>query len=198
MLGSHDALLLVDVQQDFLPGGRLAVCHGDQIVPVLKKWVDLFHRAGLTIFASRDWHPENHSSFKAQGGPWSAHCIAGTHGAELSPGLALPNTALIVDKGTRLASDAYSAFEGTDLGSRLKMRGIRRLFIAGLATEYCVLNTVHDAVRLGYEVVVLEDGIRALVASDGTQAITKMRSIGARMERWETFDAANKANLCEQ
>ena len=183
MLRSNQALLLVDVQKDFLPGGRLAVPKGDSVLPVLGAWVKAFDQAALAIFASRDWHPANHVSFEDQGGPWPPHCVAGTSGANLSEDLKLPRHALLIDKGTDPKHDAYSAFQGTDLDTLLKARDITALVVGGLATEYCVLNTVKDALALGYQVLVLEDGIKALAAEPGALAIEEMRGLGATVAR---------------
>ena len=176
-----DALVLVDVQNDFLPGGSLAVGRGDEILPVLNQWITTFENAELPIFATRDWHPPDHSSFKERGGIWPVHCVAETHGANFSPELQLSPNVSIVSKATVADSDAYSGFEGTDLNDRLKLHGVRRLFVGGLATDYCVLNTVRDALKHDYEVVLLEDGIRAVNVQpdDGQKALDEMKSLGA-------------------
>lgn len=175
-----DGLLLVDVQNDFLPGGSLAVADGDRVVAPLRDWAARFAAAGAPIFATRDWHPADHCSFSAQGGPWPPHCVAGTPGAAFADGLGLPPTAVVVSKAMR-DDDAYSGFEGTDLHERLKRAGVRRLCVGGLATDYCVLNSVLDARRLGYAVVLLADCIRAVEVQpgDGTSAIAAMRAAGA-------------------
>jgi nicotinamidase/pyrazinamidase len=180
-LDPHDALLIVDVQNDFLPGGRLAVANGDQVVPVLKRAIALFARQSLPIVATRDWHPPNHCSFTAQGGPWPPHCIAHSEGAAFAAGLALPPDAIVVSKASTPDKDAYSGFEGTDLASRLRAGGSERLFIGGLATDYCVLNTVKDALALGFRVLLLEDAIRAVDVKpgDGQAAIEQMIGLGA-------------------
>jgi nicotinamidase/pyrazinamidase len=175
MLGDNDALLVVDVQWDFLPGGALAVPAGDEVVPVLAACIETFAQNGCPIFASRDWHPADHCSFQASGGPWPPHCVAGSPGAEIDPALHLPADVTIIDKATTVDDDTYSAFGGTSLDARLKDLGTERLFIGGLATEYCVLNTAQDALRLGYEVVLLTDAIRAIDQADGNQAIESLR-----------------------
>ena len=178
-----DALLLVDVQNDFLPGGRLAVAGADQILEPLNRWIARFSQAGLPIFATRDWHPPDHCSFAIRGGPWPPHCIAGSPGAEFSPALRLPadTPVTVIGKGTD--ADAYSGFEGTDLDARLQAAGVRRLFVAGLATDYCVLNTVLDARRSGYEVVLLERAIRPVEVhpGDGARAVAAMAAAGAQL-----------------
>ncbi len=182
-LHTGDALLLVDVQSDFLPGGNLAVPAADRVIAPLNGWIARFSHARLPVFATRDWHPPNHCSFRAQGGPWPPHCIAGSPAAELATSLKLPpDTRLsVIDKGTRPEADAYSGFDGTDLHSRLQAAGVRRLFVGGLATDYCVLNTVLDARRLGYEVMLLERAIRAVEVhpGDGARAIATMIAAGA-------------------
>lgn len=180
--GSGDALLVVDIQNDFLPGGSLAVARGDAVIPALNRCLRLFVALGLPVYASRDWHPANHCSFRAQDGPWPPHCIAGTHGAAFAAGLELPPDAAIISKATTPEKDAYSAFGGTDLDLRLKVAGVRRLFVGGLATDYCVLNTVKDALALGYGVVLFADAVRAVDATpgDGERALAEMQRLGAQ------------------
>ncbi len=182
--GGHDALLVVDVQKDFLPGGALAVAHGDEVVAPLNAAIRAFERAGRPIYASRDWHPANHCSFKARGGPWPPHCVAGTRGAEFADGLALPPATVVISKADRADSDAYSAFGGNDLATQLQRKGVRRVVIGGLTTDYCVVNTVLDARAAGFEVVVLAHAIRAvdLRPGDGARALEAMRKAGARLE----------------
>ncbi len=181
-LGPHDALVVVDVQNDFLPGGSLAVPRGDEVVEPLNRYAEAFARAGRPVFATRDWHPADHCSFKAQGGPWPPHCVQGTKGAEFAPALRLPPGTTVISKATRPDKDAYSGFEDTDLDERLKRLGIERLFVGGLATDYCVLNTVKDARRLGYEVYLLTDAIRAVNVNpdDGRRAQEEMLKRGAK------------------
>lgn len=178
-----DALLAVDVQNDFLPGGALGVKDGDQVVAPLNRWIARFEAAHLPIFFTRDWHPADHCSFKAQGGIWPPHCIAGTTGAQFSTSLAMPAEYGIVSKATRQDAEAYSTFAGTDLHERLQRAKVRRVFLGGLATDYCVVNSTLDARRLGYEVVVLVDAIRAveLHPGDSDRAIATMRSAGAEL-----------------
>ncbi len=179
--GPDDALLIVDAQNDFLPGGSLAVPQGDDVVPTLNHYAAAFRTRHLPIFASRDWHPANHCSFTKQGGPWPPHCVAETNGAQFASGLDL-SEAVIISKAIEPESDAYSAFENTDLDQRLKQAGVKRLFIGGLATDYCVLNSVRDAIRLKYSVVLLEDAIRAVNVQpeDGLKATEEMLELGCR------------------
>ncbi|MBW2027779.1 MAG: nicotinamidase [Deltaproteobacteria bacterium] len=177
-----DALIIVDVQNDFLPGGALGVPKGDEIVPVINRYLEALVGKDIPVFATRDWHPEKHCSFKEQGGPWPPHCVASTRGAEFAPGLFLPDSTTIISKGTDVDRDAYSGFQGTDLDHRFKSLNIRRLFIGGLATDYCVLSTVKDALRRGYEVMLLQDAIRAVDVKpgDGDRAIDEMIRLGAK------------------
>jgi len=176
-----DALVVVDVQNDFLPGGSLAVSGGNEIVPVINRYIELFESKGLPIFATCDRHPQDHCSFGEQGGPWPIHCSAGSKGAEFHPDLYLPDSAVVISKGTAVAKDAYSGLEGTDLNERLKSAGIHRLAIGGLATDYCVFNTVKDALKNGFAVLLLQDAIRAVNVrpEDGEKAVEEMTRIGA-------------------
>jgi nicotinamidase/pyrazinamidase len=180
-LQTGDALIAVDVQNDFLPGGSLAVPEGGAVVPVLNRYLAAFAARALPVFATRDWHPPNHCSFKAQGGMWPPHCIAATGGAEFALCLALPQTAVIISKAATPEADAYSGFGGTDLAARLRTGRVTRLFIGGLATDYCVLNTVKDALAAGFEVLLLADAIRAVDVKpgDGMRALDEMQSLGA-------------------
>jgi nicotinamidase/pyrazinamidase len=179
--GTGDALLVTDVQNDFLPGGRLAVPGGDAVVPPLNRCIAAWQARGLPVFASRDWHPAGHCSFREQGGPWPVHCVAGSAGAAFAPGLRLPASAIVISKATRADREAYSAFEGTDLAERLRALGVRRIFVGGLATDYCILNTVRDALAHGWAAVVLADAIRAVDVhpDDGRKAEDEMRRLGA-------------------
>jgi nicotinamidase/pyrazinamidase len=191
-LGVGDALIVVDVQVDFLPGGSLAVPQGDAVIPVLDRYLAAFIRRGLPIFATRDWHPPNHCSFQPYGGPWPPHCVAGSAGAAFAPALELPvSTVLITLKGTQPDKDAYSAFDGTDLDARLRAQGVGRLFVGGLATDYCVLCTVEDGLKAGYAVVLLQDAIRAVNVrpGDGERAEAEMIRLGAIPIRLEMLAA---------
>ncbi len=178
-----DVLLVVDVQYDFLPGGALGILRGDEIIPALNRCIALFAEKKLPVYASRDWHPRDHCSFNAQGGPWPPHGVAGTHGAEFSSQLVLPPDAQVISKADRRDREAYSVFGGTDLDRRLRIAGVRRIFIGGLATDYCVLNTARDAHVLGYEYFVLTDAVRAVDVElgDGERALEEMRRMGAHL-----------------
>ena len=177
-----DVLLVTDIQNDFLPGGSLAVAGGDEVVPILNRYIREFVAHGLPVYATRDWHPVGHCSFHAQGGPWPVHCVAGTHGAAFAATLRLPPDTTVISKATSQDQEAYSSFQGTDLDSRLRAAGIRRIFIGGLTTDYCVLSTVRDARKLGYEAFVLADAVRAVDVQlgDGQRAEAEMASLGAR------------------
>jgi nicotinamidase-related amidase len=180
-LSRTDALVIVDVQNDFVPGGSLAVAGGDDIVPVLNRYIAAFFAAGLPVFATRDWHPKDHCSFRDRGGIWPPHCVAGTAGAAFAPALALPESTVIISKATERDRDAYSGFDGTDFESRLRQAGVVRVFIGGLATDYCVLSTVRDARSLGFAVVLLADAVAAVNAKpgDGPKALAELLRLGA-------------------
>lgn len=179
-LQQGDALLIVDMQNDFVTGS-LAVPDGAAVVEPLNRASDAFVGRGLPVVATRDWHPPDHCSFRAQGGPWPPHCVAGSPGAEYVAGLRLPDDTLHVLKATTPHADAYSGFQGTDLASDLHARGVRRLIVGGLATDYCVLNTVRDGIDLGFQVLVLTDAVRAVDVKpgDGAKAEAEMQHHGA-------------------
>jgi nicotinamidase/pyrazinamidase len=193
-LTPQDALLIVDVQNDFLPGGKLAVPSGEEVIPVLNRAITLFGWHALPVYATRDWHPADHCSFTAQGGPWPPHCIAGTAGAAFAHALALPPMAHIVSKATLAEKDAYSGFAGTELAQQLRAQRVTRLFIGGLATDYCVLNTVRDALAQGFDVVLLLDAIRAveLKPDDGQTAIDEMVARGAEAVPFSVLEHENR------
>lgn len=190
-LEKTDALIVVDVQNDFLPGGSLAVADGDAVVPVLNEYLRHFTASQLGIYATRDWHPDDHCSFREQGGPWPPHCLAGSEGAAFCKDLALPPETVVISKATRQDRDAYSGFQDTDLAERCRRAGQQRLFIGGLATDYCVLNTVLDALKEGFEVCLLTDAIRAvnMSAGDGEQAVNKMCRQSAQPITIDRIDA---------
>lgn len=176
-----DGLLLIHLQYDFLPGGSLAVAAGEEVIAPLQRWIERFVAAGLPVVATRDWHPPDHCSFRAQGGPWPPHCIAGTPGAQYTAALQLPPGTAIVSQATQSDAEAYSGFDDSELHQRLQELGVRRLFVGGLATDYCVLNTVLDALKLAYRVVVLTDCVRPVEVhpGDGERALAAMRAAGA-------------------
>lgn len=188
-LSKSDALLISDVQNDFLSGGPLPVPDGDEIIPILNEYVRRFRQSGAKIFASRDWHLLNHMSFKTQGGLWPPHCVQDTEGARFHPDLKLPLGTKIISKATNPAKEAYSAFDGTELSNELHSIDIKRFFIGGLATDYCVLNTVLDSVKLGFETFVLIDAVRGINLNPGDvdRAIKAIEKAGVKQVTVESF-----------
>jgi nicotinamidase/pyrazinamidase len=181
-----DGLLLVDPQNDFCPGGALPVADGHAVIPVLNAWAAAAERAGIPIFVSRDWHPAQTTHFKAGGGVWPPHCVMGTPGAEFHPALRLPPGVSIVSKGMGETEDAYSAFQARDaaetpLATLLGERGVRHVYVMGLATDYCVKASALDGLASGLRVTLVPPGMRAvnLQPGDGQQALDVMRSAGA-------------------
>ena len=177
------ALLVIDIQMDFCPGGALAVREGDVVVPRINAVIVEFDRLSLPIFFTRDWHPPNHVSFKPQGGPWPQHCVQGTLGADFHPTLKVPRGAIIISKGEDPTTEAYSGFQGTDLEQRLRKLGVVELFLGGLATDYCVRESALDAIHAGLVTIILRDCVMAVDAKpgDGARAISDMQNAGARI-----------------
>jgi nicotinamidase/pyrazinamidase len=182
----RDALIVVDVQNDFCPGGALGVERGDEVVPILNLYIERFHTAGLPVIATRDWHPAKTSHFKSYGGIWPVHCVQTTPGAAFHAGLRLGNDAIVISKGMAADEDAYSAFQakserGVWLAELLHELGVGRIFVGGLATDYCVKQTALDARARGFRVVVLRDAIRGvnLKPDDSEKALVEMRRAGA-------------------
>ncbi len=173
-------LLLVHLQNDFCPGGALAVPGGDAIIPLANACIQLFSDQGFSVIATRDWHPANHCSFKEQGGPWPLHCVQGSFGSQFHPELRVPPGTLIVSGATNPKKEAYSGFDGTSLEDRLEDVEAETLFVVGLATDYCVKQTVLDACQRGFRVVLLEDGVRGIdvKAGDSQEALQEMRTAG--------------------
>ena len=188
-LGKSDALIVVDVQIDFCPKGSLPVPEGDQIVPVLNDYIKLFTKSNAKIIATRDWHPQNHMSFKEYGGPWPPHCVQQSEGAKFHPNLKLPNTTTIISKAMDSNKESYSGFDDTNLASELKAQGVDRVFVGGLATDYCVKSTVFDALKLGFEVVLVLDATRGLNLTPGDveKAIDEMTLNGAEINNLTDF-----------
>lgn len=176
-----DLLLLVDVQVDFCPGGALPIDQGDEVVGVLNNWVNTALTAGIPIYASRDWHPRSHLSFKEHGGPWPPHCVQDTPGAGFHPQLLLPPEVEILTKGTRFDQDQNSVFDQTGLASWLKRLNVRRIFVGGLAQDVCVLASVLDACKAGFEVVLITEATRPVTPEGGRDALEKMRRAGAHI-----------------
>lgn len=175
------ALLVVDVQNDFCPGGALPVPEGGSILPQLNRVVEAFRAAGQPIFFTRDWHPSNHCSFKAQGGPWPPHCVQRTKGAEFHPGLVRPQGSTVISKGGAPEVEAYSGFAGTDLAARLRKLGTDTVYVGGLTIEHCVRTTTEDALRNGFHAVVVSDCVKGLDVhkGDSAAALAEMRKAGA-------------------
>jgi len=180
---ARPALVVVDVQRDFCPGGSLAVDHGDEVVPKLNRLIRAFEKAGLPIFFTRDWHPPDHCSFRGHGGKWPPHCVVGTPGAEFHPGLSVPRGSTVVSKATERDSEAYSAFQGTDLADKLRKAKVTEVFLGGLATDYCVKESCLDALASGFAVCVVRDCTRGidLKENDSALALDAMASKGARL-----------------
>ncbi|HSC28619.1 MAG TPA: nicotinamidase, partial [Vicinamibacterales bacterium] len=190
--GSGGALLIVDVQNDFCPGGALPVPDGDRVIPVLNRLAARFEAAGRPVYASRDWHPPDTTHFKPFGGPWPVHCVAGTPGAAMHPDLQLPLGTIAISKGQDRQDAGYSAFEGmTDAGRKvaddLRERGVSELFVGGLATDYCVRASVLDARRAGFHVTVVTDGIAGIDPEDSARAREEMLEAGASLTSSDTL-----------
>jgi nicotinamidase/pyrazinamidase len=178
------ALILVDIQNDFCPGGALAVSEGDQIVPIVNQLIAEFP----LVISTQDWHPENHISFKQRGGPWPPHCVQGTQGAQLHPELKTDTISDYFRKASSPDKDDYSEFAGKDEQGRsldevLKSHDVKSLYVVGLATDYCVLETVLDGLKYGYEVYPVIDAMRAVNVDpdDGERALRKMAYNGAHL-----------------
>ncbi len=200
---ARDALVVVDVQNDFCPGGALGVPGGDEIVPLLNRCIEWFRERGATVVLTRDWHPERTRHFQEHGGVWPPHCVQETPGAAFHPALTIPDDALIVSKGMDPEADAYSAFQaeaadGLPLAAKLGECGVQRLYVAGLATDYCVKATAVDAAREGFEVVVLTDAIRAvdLHPGDGERALAEVRQSGGRIATVADLEPGAGAGPC--
>ncbi|HEY7021398.1 MAG TPA: nicotinamidase [Ktedonobacterales bacterium] len=192
-----DALLIVDVQNDFCPGGALAVAEGHAVVPLLNQYMERAAAAGIPIFASRDWHPAQTAHFREHGGQWPPHCVQGTPGAEFHPDLRLPEGTVVVSKGMNPVDEGYSLFEGKledgrDALTALRELGVTRVHVGGLATDYCVRATTLDALAARFDVFLLEDAIRAVEVQPGDEerAIKEMREAGAVSETLEDFQPA--------
>lgn len=185
-----DALIVTDVQVDFCPGGALGVRGGDEIVPIVNKLIPRFEHVVYT----RDWHPADHVSFSDKpefvDKSWPVHCVQDTPGAQFHPDLHVPEGAWIVSKGTHPEREAYSAFEGTDLAKELERRAIDRIFVCGIATDYCVKNTVLDARRIGLQAVLVEDAVRGVDVPPGSaqKAIDEMKEAGVQVITSQVFE----------
>jgi nicotinamidase/pyrazinamidase len=187
-----DVLLVVDVQRDFLAGGAREVPNGDAVIEVLNRYIEAFDQQRLPVVITREWHPVNHISFRELGGPWPPHCVAGTAGAELPASLSRPACLHIISKGKRPEAVSESAFAGTRLAQLLRDERCQRVFIGGLATDFCVRATARDALRAGFDVVVLEDAVRAvnLRPDDGAHALADIVRHGGHLMHLEEAAAA--------
>jgi nicotinamidase/pyrazinamidase len=181
-LSINDALMIVDLQQDFCAGGKLEVPGGDEIVPVVNDLVDEAVAGGAQVVVSRDWHPPDHKSFAAFGGAWPQHCVRGTKGAELHPNLHLPPGVVFVSKARRAEREQASSFDGTGLCDELRRRGVDRVFIVGLAEDVCVRATAIDAARYGFDTHVVAAATRPVTPAGGETARAEMRAAGVVIE----------------
>ena len=181
-LDRTDALIVVDIQNCFCPGGELPVKEGDKIIPIINKYIHKFQKAGAKIYATRDWHPPDHKSFKEYGGIWPPHCLKGSKGAEFRSDLKLPEETTVISTGDKPSVEGYSGFDHTNLERKLKGDGVDRVFVGGLATDYCVKYTVLDAVEKSFETILLIDAIKGVnrKPGDAERAIDEMVEKGAK------------------
>jgi nicotinamidase/pyrazinamidase len=181
--GKKKALIVVDVQNDFCPGGSLAVTNGDEVVAPLNNLIKEFLDRGEPVYKTRDWHPAQTKHFAAYGGTWPVHCVQGTRGAEFHPDLSDDPRITIISKGIDESADGYSGFDGTNLADLLREEGVEEVWVGGLATDYCVKHTVLDAVKEGFEVKAIADAMRAVNVNsdDGRTAIEQMKAAGAEI-----------------
>lgn len=189
MSNTKQALIVVDVQNDFCPGGTLAVPHGDEVVAPLNKLIDEFLERGDPVYKSRDWHPPQTRHFEAYGGTWPVHCVQNTRGAEFHPQLKDDPRIRLISKGMG-DTDCYSAFDETDLAAQLHAQGVEELVVGGLATDYCVKETVLAGINQGFKVRAVENAMRAveLKPGDGERAIQEMRAAGAEIVNTDHTD----------
>lgn len=176
-----DMLLVVDVQKDFCPGGLLPIEGGDQVVPVINLWIGAAREAGVPVYCSRDWHPRHHVSFDESGGDWPEHCVQDTDGARFHPELEVPPEAVIVTKGTRFDQDQNSVFDQTGLADWLQRQGIKRIYVGGLAQDVCVLATVLDGCKAGFEMLLIHSATRPVTTEGGVRSVKKMRQAGVQI-----------------
>lgn len=180
-LQSGDALIVVDVQTDFCPGGALPIEDGHAVISVINTCITAAVASEIPVYATRDWHPIGHISFQERGGDWPPHCIQDSEGARFHPELKLPQSAVAVSKGVRFDHDQYSAFHQTGLAAELRERGIKRIWVGGLAEDVCVLATVLDALGEGFELMVIQNATRPITPEGGEKARQEMQSKGARL-----------------
>jgi len=177
------ALIVVDVQNDFCPGGSLAVAHGDEVIAPLNNLIKEFLDRGEPVYKTRDWHPPQTKHFAGYGGIWPFHCIQNTSGAEFHPDLLDDPRITVVSKGIDDTADGYSGFDGTNLDELLRADGVSELWVGGLATDYCVKATVIDGIRRGFKVKALAEAMRAVNVNpeDGANAVEQMKAVGAEI-----------------
>jgi nicotinamidase-related amidase len=182
MIERDSVLIVVDVQKDFCSGGALPVPQSDTIVPILNRYMNKFEEADAPIYATRDWHPPDHVSFTSQGGPWPPHCVQNTKGAEFHDNLKLRERVIIISKAIDPKKEAYSGFDGTNLEQSLQQKSVRRVFVGGLATDYCVKSTVIEALTRGFDTVLLTDAIRGIDVKpkSSKKAVEEMVDHGAQ------------------
>lgn len=180
-LARNDSLLLIDVQRDFCAGGALAVEDADSIVPVLNECIGIAVEKGMPVYASRDWHPLRHISFRDQGGKWPPHCIADSEGAMFHPELQVPDSTVLITKGVRFDQDQNSVFDQTGFAEQLRRDGIRRLWAGGLALDVCVLASVLDALQQGFAVNLLATATRPVSSKDGDKTLDRIRRAGGKI-----------------
>lgn len=181
MSDKQTALLLVDIQNDFCEGGNLAVPDSESIFGTVNQWIARAVEHGWPVVASRDWHPLEHCSFESRGGPWPEHCVQDTHGADFHPRMQLPPGTVRVSKGTAFETDAYSAFDGTELEQYFRRHGIQKLVLAGLALDVCVQATARDARKLGFDVELLINGTRAVDKAAEKEVLETLESEGVNL-----------------
>lgn len=181
-LRQGDALLIIDVQNDFCPGGALPIADGHAVVPVLNAWIAAAQGKDVPIYASRDWHPAGHMSFSESGGEWPVHCLQDSDGAAFHPDLALPGSTIVVTKGVRFDKDQYSAFQETGLAGELRRRGTRRVWVGGLALDVCVKATALGSVEAGFETHLIPGASRPVTPEGGEAAVIEMTAAGVVVE----------------
>lgn len=181
VLKNGDGVLVVHVQVDFCPGGALPAPEGDKVVPVLNRWIEAAQELGIPVYASRDWHPQRHGSFKEEGGEWPPHCLQDSEGARFHPDLRLPPDVVLVTSGVRFDFDQYSAFKETGFATLLRKDQVKRLWLGGLVLEFCVMESALGARAEGFEASVVKDATRSLTKEGERAAIRKLRAAGVEI-----------------
>jgi nicotinamidase/pyrazinamidase len=186
------ALVVVDVQRDFCEGGALAAANTVSLLSPLKKFIDEARRLGILIVYTQDWHPETHSSFQSNGGPWPVHCVAEKAGAELMPPLKAEARDVVIHKGVGVQGAGYSGFDETSLEQQLREKGISHVGVAGIATDYCVRATALDALQANFETTVLEDLIRAVQDKDVPKVLQELKQAGVKLQPFSAWLAESR------